>query len=140
VIITIISSGVFVYHSNGTGTRYLRNHNVREMCGILGHPAVPLLLFLMYQRSLHIDIFRNRDVLSSELTKTSCLTNLYYYSHVNPNLQLTVPMTSWSHSVGCALEPTVLHPSTPDCLLICDRLFSRLRIQPSVIPAWCRVL
>jgi hypothetical protein len=52
VIITIISSGVFVYHSNGTGTRYLRNHNVREMCGILAHPAVPLLLFVMYHRPL----------------------------------------------------------------------------------------
>jgi hypothetical protein len=51
-IITIISSGVFVYHSNGTGTRYLRNHNVREMCGILAHPAVPLLLFVMYHRPL----------------------------------------------------------------------------------------
>jgi hypothetical protein len=50
VIITIISSGVFGYHSNGTGTRYLRNHNVREMCGILAHPAVPLLLFVMYHR------------------------------------------------------------------------------------------
>jgi hypothetical protein len=65
VIITIISSGVFVYHSNGTGTRYLRNHTVREMCGILAHPAVPLLLFVMYHRPLHINIFRNRDVLSS---------------------------------------------------------------------------
>jgi hypothetical protein len=52
VIITIISSGVFVYRSNGTGTRYLRNHNVREMCGILAHPAVPLLLFVMYHRPL----------------------------------------------------------------------------------------
>jgi hypothetical protein len=52
VIITSISSGVFVYHSNGTGTRYLRNHNVREMCGILAHPAVPLLLFVMYHRPL----------------------------------------------------------------------------------------
>jgi hypothetical protein len=52
VIITIISSGVYVYHSNGTGTRYLRNHNVREMCGILAHPAVPLLLFVMYHRPL----------------------------------------------------------------------------------------
>jgi hypothetical protein len=52
VIITIISSGVCVYHSNGTGTRYLRNHNVREMCGILAHPAVPLLLFVMYHRPL----------------------------------------------------------------------------------------
>jgi hypothetical protein len=52
VIITIISSGVFVYHSNGTGTRYLRNHNVREMCGILAHPAVPLLLFVMYHKPL----------------------------------------------------------------------------------------
>jgi hypothetical protein len=52
VIITIISSGVFVYHSNGTGTRYLRNHNVREMCGILADPAVPLLLFVMYHRPL----------------------------------------------------------------------------------------
>jgi hypothetical protein len=52
VIITIISSGVFVYHSNGTGTRYLRNHNVRKMCGILAHPAVPLLLFVMYHRPL----------------------------------------------------------------------------------------
>jgi hypothetical protein len=52
VIITIISSGVFVYHSNGTGTRYLRNHKVREMCGILAHPAVPLLLFVMYHRPL----------------------------------------------------------------------------------------
>jgi hypothetical protein len=52
VIITIISLGVFVYHSNGTGTRYLRNHNVREMCGILAHPAVPLLLFVMYHRPL----------------------------------------------------------------------------------------
>jgi hypothetical protein len=52
VIITIISSGVFVYHSNGTGTWYLRNHNVREMCGILAHPAVPSLLFVMYHRPL----------------------------------------------------------------------------------------
>jgi hypothetical protein len=52
VIITIISSGVIVYHSNGTGTRYLRNHNVREMCGIPTHPAVPLLLFVMYHRPL----------------------------------------------------------------------------------------
>jgi hypothetical protein len=52
VIITIISSGVFVYHSNGTGTRYRRNHNVREMCGILAHPAVPSLLFVMYHRPL----------------------------------------------------------------------------------------
>jgi hypothetical protein len=52
VIITIISSGVFVYHSNGTGTRYLSNPNVREMCGILAHPAVPLLLFVMYHRPL----------------------------------------------------------------------------------------
>jgi hypothetical protein len=52
VIITIISSRVFVYHSNGTGTRYLRNHNVREMCGILAHPAVPLLLLVMYHRPL----------------------------------------------------------------------------------------
>jgi hypothetical protein len=52
VIITIISSGVYVYHSNGTGTRYLRNHHVREMCGILAHPAVPLLLFVMYHRLL----------------------------------------------------------------------------------------
>jgi hypothetical protein len=52
VIITIISSGVYVYHSNGTGIRYLRNHNVREMCGILAHPAVPLLLFVMYHRPL----------------------------------------------------------------------------------------
>jgi hypothetical protein len=52
VIITIISSGVYVYHSNGTGTRYLRNHNVREMCGILAHPAVPLVLFVMYHRPL----------------------------------------------------------------------------------------
>jgi hypothetical protein len=52
VIITIISSGVFVYHSNGTGTRCLRNHNVREMCGILAHPAVPSLLFVMYHRPL----------------------------------------------------------------------------------------
>jgi hypothetical protein len=52
LIITIISSGVFVYHSNGTGTRDLRNHNVREMCGILAHPAVPLLLFVMYHRPL----------------------------------------------------------------------------------------
>jgi hypothetical protein len=62
VIITIISSGVFVYHFNGTGTRYLRNHNLREMCGILAHPAVPLLLFLIYHRSLHIDKFRNDKV------------------------------------------------------------------------------
>jgi hypothetical protein len=54
VIITIISSGVFVYHSNGTGTRYLRNHNAREMCGILAHSAVPLLLFVMYHRPLRI--------------------------------------------------------------------------------------
>jgi hypothetical protein len=52
VIITIISSGVFVYHSNGTGTRYLRNHDVREMCGIIAHPAVPSLLFVMYHRPL----------------------------------------------------------------------------------------
>jgi hypothetical protein len=52
VIKTIISSGVFVYHSNGRGTRYLRNHNVREMCGILAHPAVPSLLFVMYHRPL----------------------------------------------------------------------------------------
>jgi hypothetical protein len=62
MIITIISSGVFVYHSNGTGTRYLRNHNVREICGIIAHPAVPLLLFLMYHTSLHINIFRNHNV------------------------------------------------------------------------------
>jgi hypothetical protein len=52
VIITIISSGVFVYHSNGTGTRYLGNHNVQGMCGILAHPAVPSLLFVMYHRTL----------------------------------------------------------------------------------------
>jgi hypothetical protein len=52
VIITLISSGVFVHHSNGTCTRYLKNHNVRGICGILAHPAVPLLLFLMYHRSL----------------------------------------------------------------------------------------
>jgi hypothetical protein len=62
VKITIISSSVFVYHSNGTCTRYLRNHSVREMCGILAYPAVPLLLFLMYHRSLHIDKFRNHNV------------------------------------------------------------------------------
>jgi hypothetical protein len=62
VIITIISSGVFVYHSNSTGTRYLRNHNVRKMCGILAHPAVPLLLFVMYHRPLHIHKFRNHNV------------------------------------------------------------------------------
>jgi hypothetical protein len=62
VIITIISSGVFVYHSNGTGTRYFRNHNVWGMCGILAHPAVPALLFLMYHRSLHIHKFRNHNV------------------------------------------------------------------------------
>jgi hypothetical protein len=52
VIITIISSGVFVYHSNGTGTRDLRNHNVRGMCGTLAHSAVPLILFLMYHQLL----------------------------------------------------------------------------------------
>jgi hypothetical protein len=52
MIISIINSGVFVYHSNGTSTRYLRSHNVREMCGILAHPAVPLLLFVMYHRPL----------------------------------------------------------------------------------------
>jgi ribonuclease HI len=28
VIIAIISSGVFVHHSNGTCTRYLKNHNI----------------------------------------------------------------------------------------------------------------
>jgi hypothetical protein len=52
LIITIISSGELLYHSNGTGTRYLRNPNVREMCGILAHLAVPLLLFVMYHRPL----------------------------------------------------------------------------------------
>jgi hypothetical protein len=62
VIITIISSGLFVYHSNGTGTRYLKNYNLREMCGILGHPAVRSLLFIMYHRSLHIHKFRNHNV------------------------------------------------------------------------------
>jgi hypothetical protein len=58
VIITIISSGVFVYHSNGTGTRYVRNHNVWHS----STPAVPSLLFLMYHRSLHILKFRNHNV------------------------------------------------------------------------------
>jgi hypothetical protein len=62
VMITIISSCVFVYHSNGTDTPYLRNHNVREMCSILAHPAVPSLLFLMYHRSLYIHKFRNHNV------------------------------------------------------------------------------
>jgi hypothetical protein len=52
VIITITSSGVFVHHSNGACTRYRRNRDVRGMCGILAHPAVPLLLFLMYHRLL----------------------------------------------------------------------------------------
>jgi hypothetical protein len=62
MIITIISWHVFVYHSNGTGTRYLRNHNVREMCGILAHPALLSLFFLMYHRSLHIHKFRNHNI------------------------------------------------------------------------------
>jgi hypothetical protein len=44
-------------------------------------------------------------------------------------------MTCFSHSLGCALEPTVLHPSGPDCRLICYRLFLRLRIRPSAIRA-----
>jgi type I site-specific restriction endonuclease len=52
VIITIISSRVFVYYSNGTGTWYLRNHNVQEMFGILVHAAGPLLLFVMYHTPL----------------------------------------------------------------------------------------
>jgi hypothetical protein len=71
---------------------------------------------------------------------TSCLTNLYYYSHVNPNLQLTVPMTSFSRCLGCALEPTFPDPSSADCWLICYRFFARLRIQPSAIPPGCEVL
>jgi hypothetical protein len=52
VIITMISSAIFVHNSNGPCTQYLRNHNVPGVCGILAHPAVPLLLFLMYHRSL----------------------------------------------------------------------------------------
>jgi hypothetical protein len=44
----------------------------------------------------------------------SCLTNFYYYSHVNPTLQVTVSMASFSHSLGYALEPTILHPSSAE--------------------------
>jgi hypothetical protein len=62
VIITIVCSGIFVYHSNGTGTRYLKNHNVPEMCGILAYPAIRLLLFVMYHRPLHIHKFRNHNM------------------------------------------------------------------------------
>jgi hypothetical protein len=52
VIITIISSGVLVDNSKGTATRNLRNPNVQEMYRILAHPAIPLLLFVMYHRLL----------------------------------------------------------------------------------------
>jgi hypothetical protein len=68
---------------------------------------------------------------------TSCLTNLDYYSHVNPNLQLTVLMTSVSHSLGCAWEPTVLHPLSSDYRLICYRFCSQLRIQLSAMLSGC---
>jgi hypothetical protein len=64
---------------------------------------------------------------------TSCLTNLYYYSYVNANLQLIVPMTSVSHSLSCPLKLTISHPSSPDCWVIYYCYFSWLRIQPSVI-------
>jgi hypothetical protein len=52
MMITRISLCVFVYHSNGTGMWDLTNHNVPEMCGILEHPAILLLLFVMYHRPL----------------------------------------------------------------------------------------
>jgi hypothetical protein len=84
---------------------------------------------------MHINIFRNHDIQSAELTSTSCLTNLYYYSHVNPNLQLNIPIMSFSHSLGYALGPTVRHPSSLACWLNCNYFFSGLRIPPSAIPS-----